>query len=328
MTKVKPEIFLDDVGRIVSSCGGKNIWEVKDLASHSLFKGHNLPRTIYVVEFPGRGVGQEFLLGRHLCGANKFLMIQNIGHSMMRLFQRKFAGRVAQFVILWGGRPLDMLDANPPFDTELIDTTYLKLTRVEDAKVSRGWRVVASAQVGQWWPNDTWLVMEECIASGKTLAYFVDEAFKHHKPEQLFVFPVCASAEGLEEINSTCDKNGVEFIPVLNEAIIQVAEKGICKPFTDLGLQPKTIVTREFYSDLSRRYQDTPLCWVGDIGDSLYKTQDYLIETLCDMVHIGMDLEKEDFSKWPDMVRSSDLLERLAAHDKEVYRVIAPAIGA
>lgn len=325
---MKPDLFLEDVGEIVQSQDGKNVWCVSDLARHASFKGMHLPKKIYVVDFPGRGLGQEFLLGRHICGPSKFLMIKNIGHGMMKLFRDMFDGRVAQFVILWGGRPLDLLAADPPlYEDSLIDTTYIKLTRVEDKNADRGWRVVESARVGEWWKNDSWIIMEECIASGRTLKYFVDEAFGNHKPKRLFLFPVCASAEGLEGIYEVCERHGVELIPVLNTAIVQVAEKGVGKPFTDLGLQPRTIVTRDFYKMVDARYQSTSLCWVGDIGDSLYKVHDHMIETISDMSTIGMDLTRENFSAWNPVIRTKDFRWEFKEKDPELFAKVEDLIG-
>ena len=99
-------IYLEDIGEIVMSRSGKDIWLVRDITQHEGFRDRNLPDKIYVVDFPGRGLGEEFLLSRQACGAEKFLMIKNIGHDMMRLFERMFDGKLAQFVILWGGRIL------------------------------------------------------------------------------------------------------------------------------------------------------------------------------------------------------------------------------
>ena len=320
---MKPELFLEDVGQIVKSTQGKNIWHVENLNQHEIFKGRNLPKSIFVVDFPGRGIGQEFLLSRHLCGPKKFLMIQEIGHTMMHIFKNQFIGRIAQFVILWGGRPLDLLAANPPlYEDHLIDTTYIKLTRVPDANDPKGWRVINSSVVGEFWKDETWLIMEECIASGRTLKHFVDEAFKEHKPKKLFVFPVCASLEGLEGINEVCENHGVEFVPVLNSAIIQVAEQGVSLPFTDLGLQPKTIVTKDFYTMLNQRYQGLPICFVGDIGDSLYKTHDYMIETLSDMKELGFDFSKEDFSLWNDRFRTEEFRQKLNESHPDIYKTL------
>ncbi|MBW2442343.1 MAG: hypothetical protein JRH12_17840 [Deltaproteobacteria bacterium] len=317
-------IYLEDIGEIVMSRGGRDIWLIKGITRHEAFRGRCLPERIYAVDFPGRGVGEEFLLSRQACGAEKFLMIKEIGHDMMRLFERMFDGKLAQFVILWGGRPLDLLDANPPLHrSRLLDTTYIKLTRVEDNAVSRGWNIVESSFVGEWWQDETWIIMEECIASGSTLTYFVEEALKHHRPRKIFLFPVCASLEGLEGICRICIDQGVELIPVFNGALIQVAEKGVTLPFTDLGLQPLTIVTQHFYNDLKERYQNKPLCWVGDIGDSIYKPEDHLIETLCDMLAVGMDFEREDFSLWSPIVRSHGFLARMEKSHQEVFKAVA-----
>jgi hypothetical protein len=316
-------IYLEDVGEIVMSRGGKDIWLVKGLTKHEAFHDMCLPEKIYVVDFPGRGLGEEFLLSRQACGAEKFLMIKEIGHDMMRLFERMFDGRLAQFVILWGGRPLDLLDANPPLHkSRLLDTTYIKLTRVEDNEVSRGWNIVESSFVGEWWQDETWIIMEECIASGSTLTYFVDEALRNHRPRRIFLFPVCASLEGLEGICRICDEQNVELIPIFNGALIQVAEKGVTMPFTDLGLQPRTIVTRHFYHDACDRYQGTPLCWVGDIGDSIYKPEAHLMETLSDMMAVEMDFEREDFSLWSPIVRSNQFLTQLEASHPDIFKEV------
>ena len=317
-------IYLEDVGEVVMSRGGKDIWLVKGITRHEAFRNRDLPDKIYVVDFPGRGLGEEFLLNRQGCGAEKFLMIKEIGHDMIRLFERMFDGKVAQFVILWGGRPLDLLDANPPLHRyQLLDTTYIKLTRVEDKAGFRGWNIVESSFVGEWWPDETWIIMEECIASGQTLTYFVEEALQHHRPKKIFLFPVCASLEGLEGVCRKCNEHGVELIPVFNGALIEVAEEGVTLPFTDLGLQPRTIVTQKFYQDLNDRYQGTPLCWVGDIGDSIYKPEDHLLETLSDMLSVGMDFDREDFSLWSPIVRSKEFLNHLETVHTDVYRQVA-----
>ncbi len=324
MKVVENRIYLEDVGEVVMSRGGKDIWLVKGITRHEAFRGRDLPDKIYVVDFPGRGLGEEFLLSRQACGAEKFLMIKEIGHDMIRLFERMFDGKVAQFVILWGGRPLDLLDANPPLHrSKLLDTTYIKLTRVEDNAGFRGWNIVESSFVGEWWPDDTWIIMEECIASGQTLSYFVDEALQHHRPRKIFLFPVCASLEGLEGVCRKCNEHGVELIPVFNGALIEVAEEGVTLPFTDLGLQPRTIVTQKFYQDLNDRYQGTPLCWVGDIGDSIYKPVDHLQETLSDMLAVGMDFDREDFSLWSPIVRSAEFLNHLESAHSGVFRQVA-----
>ena len=72
------------------------------------------------------------------------------------------------------------------------------------------------------------------------------------------------------------------------------------------------------------RYQGTPLCWVGDIGDSIYKPEEHLIETLSDMLAVGMDFEREDFSLWSPIVRSAQFLERLENEHSDIFKQVRP----
>ena len=81
----KNRMFLEDLGEIVMSRGGKDIWLVKGITGHDAFRDRCLPERIYVVDFPGRGLGEEFLLSRQACGPEKFLMIKEVGHDMIRL---------------------------------------------------------------------------------------------------------------------------------------------------------------------------------------------------------------------------------------------------
>jgi len=62
---------------------------------------------------------------------------------------------------------------------------------------------------------------------------------------------------------------------------------------------------------------------VGDIGDSIYKPEDHLVETLSDMLAVGMDFEREDFSLWSSIVRSDRFLARLESAHGEVFRTVA-----
>ena len=321
---MKPELFLEEVGQLQHAHHGTRLWRVDRLADHPSFRGRALPPCIFVVDFPGNGPGQRLLLGRHLCGPAKFRLIRETAHTMMRLFGEELAGSVAQFVILWGGRPLDLIDADPPLaDARLIDTTYVKLTRVPDSGASRGWRIEQSAWIGRWWQADVWIVMEECLASGSTLRHFIAAGLEQHRPRKIFIFPVCGSAEGLEGAHELCAERGVAFVPVLNSAVIQVAREGLNLPFTDLGLQPGTIVSRDFHRALDARYQGRPLCWVGDIGDSLYTPEEYLMDTLQDMLQAGLDLEREDFSSWPPLLRAPAFAARLAEERPALHAAVA-----
>ena len=66
-----------------------------------------------------------------------------------------------------------------------------------------------------------------------------------------------------------------------------------------------------------------PLCWVGDIGDSIYKPEDHLIETLSDMLAVGMDFEREDFSLWSPIVRSDNILARMESEHADIFKAVA-----
>ncbi|MCK5203021.1 MAG: hypothetical protein KAR15_04075, partial [Desulfobacterales bacterium] len=81
-------------------------------------------------------------------------------------------------------------------------------------------------------------------------------------------------------------------------------------------------VTRHFYQDLHDRYLGTPLCWVGDIGDSIYKPDEHLIGTLADMLAVGMDFDREDFSLWSPIVRSEKFLARLQDEHPNVFKQV------
>jgi hypothetical protein len=61
---------------------------------------------------------------------------------------------------------------------------------------------------------------------------------------------------------------------------------------------------------------------VGDIGDSIYKPEDHLIETLSDMLAVEMDFEREDFSLWSPIVRSDQFITRLETSHGEVFKAV------
>jgi hypothetical protein len=61
---------------------------------------------------------------------------------------------------------------------------------------------------------------------------------------------------------------------------------------------------------------------VGDIGDSIYKPEEHLMETLCDMLAVGMDFEREDFSLWSPIVRSEQFCSRLQDSHPDVFKQV------
>jgi hypothetical protein len=64
------------------------------------------------------------------------------------------------------------------------------------------------------------------------------------------------------------------------------------------------------------------LCWVGDIGDSIYKPEAHLMETLSDMMSVEMDFEREDFSLWSPIVRSNRFLTQLEASHPDIFKEV------
>jgi hypothetical protein len=62
---------------------------------------------------------------------------------------------------------------------------------------------------------------------------------------------------------------------------------------------------------------------VGDIGDSIYKPEDHLLETLSDMLALDMDFDREDFSLWSPIVRSQNFLNHLESSHADVFKHVA-----
>jgi hypothetical protein len=61
---------------------------------------------------------------------------------------------------------------------------------------------------------------------------------------------------------------------------------------------------------------------VGDIGDSIYKPEEHVMETLRDMLAVGVNFEREDFSLWSPIVRTEQFLTRLEASHPEVFKQV------
>lgn len=306
-------IFLDDdqltstkMTQIIHAKDSINLWQINNLFEHEKFSDRILPPIMYVADFPGDGIGQEFLLNRQFCGMKKFILMARIAHKMIRLLHttKQIKGtRRSQFMILWGGFALNLLFAYNPIFTYMINTTLLNLSRrkIENPPdPDDPFEVDVKEIIGDFWRSDVYYVCEECIASGKSTRKFLDLAFKHHLPETIVLFPVCGSLEGVEKIYKVCQEYNRKLVVIFNSAVIEVAKQdGVDLPYTDLGLRPLTIMTKEFYHRAYQRYQASKICWVGDIGDSVYKVIDHYKETLRHMrifgfrphVEFGTDLE-------------------------------------
>src|SRR5512139_1472811 len=121
-------LFLEDVGNPYSdtSLGRARAWEVRHL-----HKDSSLPPLIYVVESE---IGQQFLLGREICGRRKFNMVRYIANAMVELFFERFKNRsLSQYLILRGAYPFDLqyaMGSAPPFDVFLLPTSFIKLQRI------------------------------------------------------------------------------------------------------------------------------------------------------------------------------------------------------
>lgn len=332
--------FLEDAGRRVYTqqmMGGipdpVDTYLIPRGALKDHFNGLELPPLLAVDSYLGR----LFLKRRELSGPAKMQLIQSVGQilikSLLEITSEVKRGsikdpalvellgevdspeeeehRVAQILVLWGGAPLDIGYASPPVADDLL-TAQIKLTRVlkEDGKgflIKPGHSVNWPLPVDGENPVTTWLVFEECIASGSTVIYLLEDAFRQLKPEerpkQIILTPVCASAFGLAGIYKVCKAYKVKIIVAANEGALEVLPQGVILPDTDLCLGSKGVVTRQTFEEIAKRWQgNIKICLVGDIGDSQRQVASHLAETLYHMVALEISLQKEDWTRWPRLI--------------------------
>ena len=319
-------LFLEDVGKPYSdsSLGHARAWEVRHLR-----KDPSLPPLIYVVESE---VGQQFLLGREICGRRKFNMIRYIAKAIVELFLERFKGRdLSQYLILRGAYPFDLQYAmgdTPPYDVFLLPTAFIKLQRVLNRE-GTGWEVQAQNLIGEY-RGEAWLIPDTAIASGSTIAFFLGQGFQRHLPKQVYVFTACGSLEGIQRIYRECKKAGVELIPVFSQCIFEVSKTGNLPglPLTDLSVMgPGSITTRTFFEEASQRYQGTRLCCVGDIGESLEEPLKYSVHTLWEMQILGMDPAKENWDRWTINVRDEAFQKTVMEFNPALFAYFKGAWG-
>jgi hypothetical protein len=303
-------VFLEDVGKpfSVNALGSAWAWEVRHLRHDPA-----IPPLIYVVESEA---GQRFLLAREVCGRTKFNMIRTIARSFVELFFEQLKTHdLSQYLILRGAYPFDLQYAMgyaPPYDTKLLPTGWIKLQRVLNSE-GTDWEIKAQNLIGAYQGN-VWLIPDTAIASGSTIAFFLRNAFAHHRPKQVYVFTACGSLEGIQRIYQECQKKGVELIPVFSQCVFEVSKKGSLPglPLTDLSvMSPGSITTKTFYEKALIRYQRTRMCCVGDIGESLEEPIQYSIHTLWEMEVLGMDPRKENWGTWSVNVREKDFKNKV-----------------
>ncbi len=305
-------IFLEDVGTpySINALGNARAWEVRHLRNDRL-----IPPLIYVVE---SNTAQQFLLGREISGRPKFNLIRYIAKSFVELFFEQLSGKeLCQYVILRSGYPFDLQYAfgcAPPYDRRLLPTGFVKLQRILNRE-GTDWEVHAGSFIGEYQGN-TWLIPDTAIASGSTISHFLRNSFSHHLPKQVYVIAACGSLEGIQRIYQECLKKSVELIPVFVQCIFEVSKVGNLPglPFTDLSMiSPGSITTKELYEKAFRRYQDTRMCCIGDIGESLEDPVKYSIRTLWEMQTLGMDPKREDWNGWTVDVRTEEMKKKI--HD-------------
>jgi len=311
-------IFLENVGKPYSSnaIGSAKVWEV-----HHLRNDPTLPPLIYVVESE---VGQQFLLGREICGRPKFNMIRYIAKSFIECFLEQLRGKdLSQYLILRGAYPFDLQYAMgyaPPYDRRLLPTGFIKLQRALNQE-GTDWEIHAQSLVGDY-QGDTWLVPDTAIASGSTIAFFLRNGFEHHLPKQVYVFTACGSLEGIQRIYKVCQKKQVELIPVFSQCIFEVSKKGNLPglPLTDLSIiSSGSITTQESYQKAFQRFQGTRMCCVGDIGESLEDPLQYSIHTLWEMQILGIDPKKEDWDAWTLDIREESFQKKVSDFNPSLF---------
>lgn len=305
-------IFLEDIGKpyATTPIGSGRAWEVRNLRNDP-----SLPPLIYVVE---SRMGESFLLGRGISGRPKFNMIRYLATLFIELFFEQLKTKdCAQYLILRGAYPLDLQQAfgnAPPYDRVLLPTGFIKLQRVLNPE-GADWEIRAQDFVGEY-RGEVWLIPDTAIASGSTIAFFLNNAFSHHLPKQVYLFTACGSLEGIQRIYKECLKKKVELIPVFSQCIFEVSKEGNLPglPLTDLPVtNPGSITTKSFFEKAHRRYQGTRMCCVGDIGESLEDPLLYSLHTLWEMQVLGMDPKKEDWNQWSVDVRNEGFKKRV--HD-------------
>ena len=302
--------FLENVGNpySINAIGSAKAWEVRHLRNDP-----TIPPLMYVIE---SDVGQQFLLGRGISGRPKFNLVRYIAKLFVELFFEHLNGKgLSQYLILRGAYPFDLqfsLGVTPPYDRQLLPTGFIKLQRVLNRE-GTDWEIHAQNFIGEY-QGDTWLIPDTAIASGSTIAYFLRNGFAQQLPKQVYVITACGSLEGIQRIYQECLKKNVKLIPIFSQCIFEVSKVGNLPglPLTDLSvISPGSITTKVFYEKAAHRYQETRMCCVGDIGESLENPTQYSIHTLWEMQILGMDPKKEDWDAWTVDVRGKEMKKKV-----------------
>jgi hypothetical protein len=307
---MEDRLFLEDIGKPyrTSAIGDARLWEVRHFRDDP-----TIPPLMYVVE---SRVGQQLLLGRHVCGRPKFNMIRYIAKSMVDLFFEELSRKdCSQYLLLEGAYPFDLqfsFGCAPPYDIHVLPTGFIKIgTAPGRDGTERQFR--EEAMIGAF-RGGTWLIPQMAIASGETIAFFLSQGFTHHRPGEVYLFAAWGGVEGIRRIHRECQKFGVKLIPVFTQCIFELskARNLPVRYGSELSvLAPGSMTTRDFYEKASERYQGTRMCSAGNPNESLEDPLQYSIHTLWEMETLKMDPKKEDWDAWTMDVRGKEVQKKV-----------------
>lgn len=309
-------MFLEEVGRVDRSnaIGNVKAWEIREI----LGEEHH-PPLIYVVESEA---GERFLLGRELSGRAKFNLIRYVAKSFVEIFFEGLKGKEAvQYLILPDAYAFDLQYATgvtPPYDRVLLPTEFILVKKRSGDKAFE--KVTSPGQAT--YRGRTWLIPNTTLTSEETVVHFLRNAFSSHRPEEIYLFTACGSLKGIQTLYNECLKVGVRLVPVVSQCLFHVSkplEPACSRQATFPILNPATLTSRAFLRKATERYQGKEICSVGDVQKSLNHPVFYCVETLREMMHVGMDPAQENWEAWSVEVRSEEMREKIRELDPAIY---------
>jgi len=299
-------IFLEDIAKPynVSPLGNARTWKI--LYPEMEF---SLPPLIYVVESQ---IGQQFLLGREKSGRAKFNMVRYLAQSIIPLFLEQLKGKdLFQYLILREAYPFDLQHAfgfSSHYQHTLIPTAFIIYKDNITNEINK-------YELNTYQGN-TWLIPYPILNSGRIIASFLKDRFQHHLPKEVYLFTLCGSGEALNCIYKECEKTGVELIPVYSQCIFKMSESLKFKDNPSFSvLNQGSITTKLFFEKASHRFQEKLMCSVGNFEESLYNPIQYSINTLMEMMALGMDPKRENWEGWSINVKGDDFQKILAENN-------------
>ena len=316
---MRQRMFLEEVGKVDSTnpIGNAKAWEIRDI----LGEEHH-PPLIYVVESEA---GERFLLGRELSGRAKFNLIRYVAKSFVEIFFERLKGKEAvQYLILPDAYAFDLqyaMGVSPPYDRILLPTEFILFENG-----GKAFEKMTSPGPGTY-RGRTWFIPNTAHTCEETVVHFLRNAFSSHRPEEIYLFTACGSLKGIETLHNECLKVGVRLVPVVSQCLFDVSkplEPACSRQATFPILDPATLTSRAFLEKATERYQGKEICSVGDVQKSLSHPILYCVETLREMMHVGMDPSKENWEAWSVDVRSEEMREKIHELDPAIYDYFRP----